>query len=199
VQHKVNEKPTAVREARGIVIYPTKANKPYFVNLKPSTPKGDQTDFVPIEQRYDFLIEFLESDKIKHKICYDSKNALKPLFAHNMKSKSNATNKKLLTYLLVRPRNLLDPQIAAWVYSPEDERYNFLSLVEKYLAEKIEQPTLFMSPYAILFKDMMLCFRLMVHLETLLEKEGLMKIFVEQVRACNASEHKLILPIRKWP
>lgn len=82
----------------------------------------------------------------------------------------------------MRPCNLLDPQIAAWVYSPEDESYHFLALVEKYLAEKIEQPTLFTSPYAILFKDMVLCFRLMVHLETLLEKEGLVKIFVEQVR-----------------
>lgn len=88
LQQKINtEKSVAVREARGIVIYPTKANKPYFVNLKPSAPKDDQVDFVPVDQRYDFLIEFLESDKIKNKICYDTKNALKPLFSHNMKSK----------------------------------------------------------------------------------------------------------------
>jgi hypothetical protein len=75
----------AVREARGVVIYPTKANKPYFVNLHPRAPKTEDEDFVTVEQRYDFVMEFLESEQIKNKICYDAKNALKPLFQHNMK------------------------------------------------------------------------------------------------------------------
>jgi hypothetical protein len=78
----------------------------------------------------------------------------------------------------VKVANLVDPKIAAWIYEPELDSYDFASLVMRYLKEQEKDQS--ESNLPKLSKDLLLCLRLWSKLNNLLNKEDLMVPFVTQ-------------------
>jgi len=50
----------------------------------PLSIPSDKAEFVTEKERWQFLEDFFATKTIKMKICFEGKNSLKPLFAHNI-------------------------------------------------------------------------------------------------------------------
>lgn len=144
---------------RGLgILLPESKEQPYFVSLV-------DNGVIDMDERWEFIRYIFEANNIQRKILFESKESLKPIV-------SKFPDIKVL--------NLVDPQIGAWVYLPELKNgYSFTTLLSYFIKE--ESDTNFTkSPSHFLLKDMILCERLMSHLETALDKESLMAPFLEK-------------------
>jgi DNA polymerase-1 len=115
-----------------------------------------------MEERYEFLFGLLQSSHVC-KYIFDAKNSLKPFLERNR---------------AFRPQQLRDPQIAAWVLSPESlPGFTFNQICQKYLSD-----TSFAnySPSANLARDIMLSMQVMATLQAQLERENLWNVYLDQ-------------------
>lgn len=137
---------------------PSKAKHPYYLEFE----NEEQGNLVPISERWKFFVEFIESDQVI-KICYDWQNTFKYVLYSN--------------YFEVKPKNVVDPAIASWIYEPELDSYEFREILFRYL--QVEDK-LSSSNSQKIGKDLIDCLRLWSHLKDCLEKENLMEPFLQQ-------------------
>jgi DNA polymerase I-like protein with 3'-5' exonuclease and polymerase domains len=117
---------------------------------------------ISMDVRWDLLISLFQNPDIC-KYVFNAKDALKPLLERDRS---------------VRPKNVQDPQIAAWVLSPEQfSTFSFHDLCQHYLRDK---PMAKYSPYMNLARDIMLTMSLGANLEPQLAKENLWSVYLEQ-------------------
>jgi DNA polymerase I len=174
---------------KGFAFLPTNAPKAFFLPLvgddekeisatrtpssaafKPQSPSEEESihddGAIPLQERWTFVVDFIErSELTPFKVCFDAKQSLKPLLSHKP---------------TLHPRNVVDPQIAAWIYSPESASFEWSHVCAEYLNEKPSQTNFFEKAVTHLGRDMILCLRLMARLETLLQQNALMEPFLEQ-------------------
>lgn len=118
---------------------------------------------VPSEKLWTFLFNMFENSKVR-KFAWNAKDLLKPLL----------TRKRGL-----RPLTLSDPQIAAWLLSPELlPSYNsFPAVTTHYLKDK---SFINRSPEANLARDVLIAMQLGSQLESRLQTDNLFQVYEEQ-------------------
>jgi DNA polymerase I-like protein with 3'-5' exonuclease and polymerase domains len=136
----------------------TSKTLPFFIRLDESASDA----VIPLQSRWDFLSSLLNNASII-KYVFNAKKAYKPLLERDRQ---------------LRPQKVQDPQIAAWLLSPELLPYfTFKLTCQQYLRDK---PMEGHSPTVNLARDMMLSMQLMASLEPQLEKENLWNVFLDQ-------------------
>lgn len=142
------------------VLIPESKDHPYYIDMSPDR-------IIPLTTRWNAIYQLFQTDKIKSKVCFGSKDLIKPIL-------------KKFPYINIV--NMYDPQIAAWVYSTELKGgFSFENLCLHFLKEKLPQNFLMKNWMAnYIHGDMILAERLMGLLETLLKKDDLWEPFIEQ-------------------
>lgn len=118
---------------------------------------------IPMETRWNFLFNMMESSGAR-KFAWNAKDTLKPLL----------TRKRSL-----RPVFLSDPQIAAWLLSPEllPSYSSFPAVTTHYLRDKSFANR---SPEANLARDLLIALQLGGQLESKLQQESLFQVYEDQ-------------------
>lgn len=158
----------SVENSRGLEFFPEYEALGYGLCF--SASKG-RPSFLPLnlptsinaDEMWEFLLSVLEDESIV-KYIWNAKDTLKPI----LKRKRD-----------FRPRSLFDPQVAAWLISPElFDSYNSFTLVTShYLKDKSFPNRL---PAINLGRDLLLAMQLSGQLDSKLRQEQLYDIFVQQ-------------------
>ena len=135
---------------------------PYFIRLEDIGSTSGDACCVSLQSRWDFLFSLFEDAAIcKH--LFNAKDGLKPL----LELRRDA-----------RPQNLQDPQIAAWLFSPELlPSFTFDLTCSHFLKDKSLPGH---SASSNLARDVMLSMQLMASLKVHLESESLYDVFLDQ-------------------
>eukprot|EP01114_Cavostelium_apophysatum_P001845 TRINITY_DN11625_c0_g1_i1.p1 TRINITY_DN11625_c0_g1~~TRINITY_DN11625_c0_g1_i1.p1 ORF type:complete len:1080 (+),score=278.54 TRINITY_DN11625_c0_g1_i1:64-3240(+) len=156
------KEPELARASENIIGYCILASQTKRHFFLPFRESDVAEETVAVKDRLECLINFVENDLIT-KICYDCQNALKFLFE---------AKPGLL------PSNFVDPKVAAWIYEPELDSYEFAEVL-CHFTRTTESKTIDTN-IGKLPADISNCFTLWSCLEELLKKEMLLDAFIHQ-------------------
>eukprot|EP00029_Vermamoeba_vermiformis_P001197 TRINITY_DN11366_c0_g1_i1.p1 TRINITY_DN11366_c0_g1~~TRINITY_DN11366_c0_g1_i1.p1 ORF type:complete len:818 (+),score=162.61 TRINITY_DN11366_c0_g1_i1:70-2523(+) len=153
----------------GIGFLSSKSTKPYFLPF----PRVESED-VSKRDVEDFLVEFFSSHVPK--LCYNVKECLKILYQCGLD---------------FHPKDLLDPMIAAWLYNPDMESFEFEHVlrvffatqesskenIEKFLHQRNPTPT---TIGKVFLEDLIINFKLMSRLTAHMNQLECYQVFKDQ-------------------